>query len=271
MSSFIETPFFKRLKNLIIGAGASVVLLGALFKILHWEGADIMLMIGMITEAFIFLFLGILPPHKDYYWEKIYPGLDMAPDVSYKKKTGIGTESKGTITQQLDKMLEDAKVEKSLIERLGTNLQKFGENLEKMNQVADAGAATNEYSAQAKSAAVALSEMRVAYQEATVAVGELAKVSGDTQEYHTQVKKVSTNLASLNSIYEEELKDTTNHIRALKDFYSGLNAAASNLNASVEDTKIYQQQMSQLSGNLSKLNSVYGNMLAAMSVPGRQQ
>ena len=84
MSAF-ESDRFKRIKNLIIGVGASVVLVGALFKILHWEGADIMLMVGMFTEAFIFLLLGVLPPHKDYYWEKIYPDLDIAPEVEEAK------------------------------------------------------------------------------------------------------------------------------------------------------------------------------------------
>ena len=266
MASFIETKFFKRLKNFIIGAGASAVLVGALFKILHWDGADIMLMVGMLTEAFIFLFLGVLPPHKDYYWEKIYPGLDLAPDVEYKKKTGLNkSEAKGSVTQQLDQMLEDAKVEKDLIERLGTNLAKFGENLEKLNDVTDAGAATQEYSKQAKEAAGALSQMRAAYDDASAAVGELAAVSNDTKEYHEQVQKVSKNLAALNSIYEVELQDTTSHIKSLNKLYSSLNAAVGNLEDSVEDTKKYKDQMSQLSQNLGKLNSVYGNMLAAMS------
>ena len=70
---FFETERGKRLKNLIIGVGASVVLLGALFKLQHWEFASELLIIGMCTEAFIFALLGILPPHKDYYWELIVP------------------------------------------------------------------------------------------------------------------------------------------------------------------------------------------------------
>jgi gliding motility-associated protein GldL len=74
--SFLKSKSFKYIKNLIIGAGASVVLLGALFKILSWEYANEMLMIGMFTEAGIFLLLGLIPPEKDYYWEKLYPGLD---------------------------------------------------------------------------------------------------------------------------------------------------------------------------------------------------
>ncbi|MDV7402912.1 gliding motility protein GldL, partial [Arthrospira platensis SPKY1] len=61
---------------MIIGIGAAVVLLGALFKLESWEGASTMLIIGLSVEAFIFAFLGIIGPEKDYYWEKLYPGLD---------------------------------------------------------------------------------------------------------------------------------------------------------------------------------------------------
>src|SRR6185295_8574413 len=79
LSIFFETERGKRVKNMIIGLGASVVLLGALFKLQHWNGASEMLIVGMCTEAFIFALLGILPPHNDYYWEKIYPDLHISP------------------------------------------------------------------------------------------------------------------------------------------------------------------------------------------------
>lgn len=266
MSSVIHTKTFKYVKNAILGVGASVVMVGALFKILHWEGADLMLMIGMFTEAFIFALLGILPPEPDYYWERIYPNLDEYPDTEFKKKSKAVGSGKGTISQQLDKMLEDAKVETQLIERLGTNLQKFGENLEKMNNVVDAGAATNEYSARAKEAAVALGEMKRAYAEATSAVGELSKVSQDTKGYHEQVQLVSKNLAALNAVYELELQDTNNHLKAMNKFYGSLSSAMDNMHASVDDAIKYREEMAHLSRNLGELNRVYGNMLSAMNV-----
>lgn len=71
-----KTDWFKYLKNFMIGVGASIVMIGALFKILSMEGGDVMLTAGLVTEAILFLVLGILPPEKDYYWEKLYPGLD---------------------------------------------------------------------------------------------------------------------------------------------------------------------------------------------------
>lgn len=267
MASFIESWFFKRLKNFILGAGASVVLVGALFKILHWNYADEMLMVGMFTEAFIFLLMGVLPPHKDYYWEKIYPQLDIAPDVEHKKKSSSvqKVEEKQSVTQQLDKMLEEAKIESKLLERLGSNLEKLGTNIEKLNEVTDAGAATQEYTVRAQEAAASLTEMKNAYDEATSAVTELSAASSETKNYHEQVQMVSKNLAALNAVYELELQDTNNHLKAMNKFYGSLSEAMGNLDDSVADTKIYKDEIASLSKNLSQLNGIYGNMLSAMT------
>ncbi len=76
MSNVLKSKGFKYLKNLLIGVGASVVLIGALFKIMSWAYADELLIAGILTEAGLFFFLGVIGPEKDYYWEKLYPGLD---------------------------------------------------------------------------------------------------------------------------------------------------------------------------------------------------
>ena len=249
MSAFFETDRFKRLKNLIIGLGASVVLVGALFKILHWEGADFMLMVGMFTEAFIFLLLGVLPPHKDYYWEKIYPDLDIAPEVEEAKsgKKVHKMEPRESVTKQLDKMLEESKVEPMMIERLGDNLK------------------TNEYSTKIKDASIAVAEMRDAYSNAAKAMEQITPTPVDTTKYHEQVQMVTKNLGQLNAIYELELQDTNNHLKAMNKFYGSLNSAMDNLQESVTDTAKYREEIGQLSTNLAALNRVYGNMLSAMS------
>ena len=74
--SFVKTKTFKYFKNLLIGVGAAIVLMGALFKLESWEFASEMLIVGLSVEAVIFLFLGLLGPEPDYYWSKLYPGLD---------------------------------------------------------------------------------------------------------------------------------------------------------------------------------------------------
>ncbi len=269
MSAFFESDRFKRLKNLIIGAGASVVLVGALFKIMHWEGADFMLMVGMLTEAFLFLMLGLLPPHADYYWEKIYPDLNVAPEVEEAKsgkKVHKMADPKESVTRQLDKMLEDSKVEPVMIERLGENLKRLGENIEKLGDVQDAALNTNEYSSKIKDASTAVAEMRDAYSNAAKAMEQITATSVDTSKYHEQVQMVTKNLGQLNAIYELELQDTNNHLKAMNKFYGSLNSAMDNLQDSVTDTAKYREEIAQLSSNLSSLNRVYGNMLSAMSV-----
>lgn len=275
MSAFFESDRFKRIKNLIIGIGASVVLVGALFKILHWPGADQMLMVGMLTEAFLFLMLGILPPHKDYYWEKIYPDLDIAPEVEEartgKKVHKMPTEPKESVTRQLDKMLEDSKVEPVMIERLGENLKKLGENIEKLSDVQDAAVNTNEYSTKIKDASNAVAEMRDAYSNAARAMEQITSTSVDTGKYHEQVQMVTKNLSQLNAIYELELQDTNNHLKAMNKFYGSLNSAMDNLQDSLTDTNKYREEIAQLSNNLAALNRVYGNMLSAMSMGATRQ
>src|SRR5882757_8025354 len=116
---FFQTKQGKYLKNMLIGLGASVVLLGALFKIQHWNGASVMLTAGMLTEAFIFAMLGLLPPHKDYYWERYYPNLDEDPQVEQyrigqKLKQGLKVSS----SKSLDQMLEDASITPANLSKL---------------------------------------------------------------------------------------------------------------------------------------------------------
>jgi gliding motility-associated protein GldL len=272
MSAFFESERFKYIKNLVIGAGASIVLVGALFKILHLPGADQMLMVGMLTEAFLFLMLGIIPPHRDYYWEKIYPDLHISPEVE-EAKTGKKVhklEPKESVTKQLDKMLEESKVEPMMIERLGDNLKKLGENIEKLSNVQDAAIHTNEYASNIKSATAAVTEMREAYHNAANAMAQITASSVDTTKYHEQVQMVTKNLSQLNAIYELELQDTNNHLKAMNRFYGSLNMAMDNLNESITDTKKYREEIGQLSNNLSALNRVYGNMLSAMSMGAKQ-
>ena len=227
-----------------------------------------MLMVGMFTEAFIFMLLGILPPHKDYYWEKIYPDLDVAPEVE-EAKTGKKLnklEPKKSVTQQLDKMLEESSVEPIMIERLGDNLRKLGENIEKLSDVQDAAVNTNEYTTKVKEATEAVSDMREAYNQAAQAMSQITASSVDTTKYHEQVQMVTKNLGQLNAIYELELQDTNNHLKAMNRFYGSLNSAMDNFNDSLNDTQQYREEISKLSGNLASLNRVYGNMLAAMNM-----
>ena len=82
--AYFDTEKGAKTKNMITCIGAAVVILGALFKITHWPGAMAMLILGMSVEAVLFVMLGVLPPHKEYHWEKYYPGLDINPHAEHE-------------------------------------------------------------------------------------------------------------------------------------------------------------------------------------------
>ncbi len=267
---FFETKQGKYIKNFIIGFGASVVLLGALFKIQHWPGAGIMLTVGMITEAFIFAMLGILPPHKDYYWERFYPNIDENPHVeAYRKGTKFDSAAgKVSPGASLDKMMEDAQVTPANIRKLGDNFQRFGAVVEQIKDITEVTSATNDYSQSARDAATALNEMKGTFVGASQTMASFNNAADDTAKFHEQVQVLSRNLGSLNQIYEVELQDANNHLKAMNKFYSNLVNASDAMASSAQDAVAAKEQIGLLSQNLTTLNQIYGNMLAAMQ--GRQ-
>lgn len=269
---FFETKTGKYIKNLIIGLGASVVLIGALAKLQHWSWAGPALIVGMSTEAFIFAILGILPPHRDYYWEKYYPGLDENPHVEAYKKgvkfqptpiSGIGGSS-ASATSQIDKMLEEANMNPANIKKLSDSFMKFSETVSQVKDMSNVASATNEYAAKAKEASTALGQMKDTFVGATATLASFNNAADETAKFHNQVTTLTKNLGSLNQIYEVELQDANNHLKAMNKFYSNLVNASEAMQNSADDANKAKEQIGLLAKNLGTLNQVYGNMLSAM-------
>ena len=139
-AEFAETKKFKTIMNYIYSLGAAVVIAGALFKIQHWPGANLMLNIGMGTEVFVFCIFAIDPTqvHMDLDWSLVYPELAGMHDEHAETK-----EDKGSITEQLDNMLEEAKIGPELIESLGSGLKNLSDNASKLTSLSDASVATS--------------------------------------------------------------------------------------------------------------------------------
>ncbi|MDH4058664.1 MAG: gliding motility protein GldL, partial [Cyclobacteriaceae bacterium] len=219
---------YKTIMPKVYGIGAAVVIVGALFKILHLTGADEMLMIGLSTEAVIFFLSAFEPPHAEPDWAKVYPELSeefegpvnpTATRISNKPAAGDSPLLK------IDEMLKTAKVDQNLLDNLGKGLNNLATSASQMNSLSNAAVATNEYAKNVQSASAALTEMNKSYGTAMKAVSEMANASKDTGEYHNQVQKVTKNLAALNSIYEMELKDADSHVKNMNKFYESLTGA----------------------------------------------
>lgn len=273
IAMFFETNKGKYLKNLIIGLGASVVLIGALAKLQHWSWAGPALIVGMSTEAFIFAILGLLPPHRDYYWEKYYPGLDENPHVeAYKKGIkfhptpvgGIGGGAGASATAQMDKMLEEANMNPANLKKLSDNFTKFGETVNQIKDISHVTSATNDYAAKAKEATSALGQMKDTFLGASATLASFNNAADETSKFHSQVTTLTKNLGSLNQIYEVELQDANDHLKAMNKFYSNLVNASEAMQNSADDANKAKEQIGLLAKNLGTLNQVYGNMLSAM-------
>jgi gliding motility-associated protein GldL len=265
MANFLSTKKGKRIMGMIYGIGAAIVIVGALFKILHWKGANEMLMVGLLTEAGIFFISAFEAPHEEPDWSLVYPELAGMHDDGDKKNKKAIAGKKDSISQELDKMLEDAKVGPELIESLGNSLKVLGENTSKLADITDASVATDEYITNIKSASKSVENLSESYVKASESLTSLSMSNEDGATYGEQLQKVSKNLAELNSIYELQLSSAAQHTKATSQLYGGLEQMMSNLNASIADTQKYKEEIAQLSNNLSSLNTIYGNMLNAMS------
>jgi len=264
---------WKKFMAKLYGFGAAVVIVGALFKIQHWPGASMMLIIGLSTEAVIFIFSAFEPIHEDPKWELVYPELALAHnedfDVhSYLEGKGVSHEGqgghKGSVTEELDKMLEEAKIEPEMIKSLGAGLNRLSESTNKIGDMTEAHNATNSYVDALRGASTRVANLTEAYEKASTSIMGLAESQADGRSFGEQMSKVSQNLASLNNVYEMQLKGASEHLETTTKLYSGINELMSNLNASVDDTRKYKETMGELSKNLSALNTIYGNMLNAM-------
>lgn len=205
-----------RVKNAIIGVGASIVLLGALFKIMHWEGAGLMLTIGMITEAFIFFFQGaILPPHKDYHWEKVFPGLDVAPELeeamAETEETAI---QPGRGVSPIQALLQQPQLPPETLERLKEAISRIGHTIEQLRDITEAGAASKEFAEKTREVTQLMGEMESAYNEAVASMRELAQASDVTREYREGMEALSGSIRQLNEVYPKEVEIARERIEA---------------------------------------------------------
>lgn len=274
-------PGSKKWKNFmakLYGIGAAVVIVGAMFKIQHWPFAGLLLIIGLSTEAIIFFFSAFEPLHADPKWELVYPELaehdeeeeDMEEEMMVEESASGSTEEL-PVTEQLDHMLEEAKIGPELIESLGTGLRSLSDNATKLSDISDASVATNEYVDSVRSAASNVNELSQNYSKASESLSSISMSTEDGETYANELKNVSSRLSELSSVYDLQLQSSREQLETTKNLYGGIAELMSNLNESIDDTKKYKENIAELSGNLSSLNRVYGNMLAAMNMGGGNQ
>ncbi|MDR1876667.1 MAG: gliding motility protein GldL [Flavobacteriaceae bacterium] len=218
-----------RVLNMVYSLGASVVILGALFKINHLSllGIDgsIVLAIGLIVEAFIFVVFAFDPPKGEYQWERAYPELLDEKPVERKARGGAAEQDKllketeASLSAKLDQMLSQAKLDVNLLDRLRGGIENFGDAVEGINKTVEATTAT--------------------------------------EKYKDQLYLASSHLESLNALYQLQLDSGRKYTEVNQKYIEDLSQAGQNSAA-------FQQQLAELTANLNNLNKVYGGMLNAM-------
>lgn len=245
--------------GLIYGWGGAIVIIGALFKIMHWPGSSFFLIAGLGIEAAIFGISAFEPPHMDLDWTLAYP------ELAGMDEDGHGNQiNKGSATEQLDTMLDDAKIGPELIESLGEGLRSLSTNANKLSEISDASVATSEYTDSLKSASSKVGELADDYAKASESLAVLNEAANSGADTGAEMQKMASTLEQLNASYAAQLSGSQQQAETMQAMYSGITELMTNLSDSVEDTKKYKENISELSTNLSALNNVYGNMLTAM-------
>jgi gliding motility-associated protein GldL len=246
--------------DIFVSLAAAVVIIGALFKLMHWKGADMMLILGLGTEAVVFAVYGAL---YLYFPAVTDPAMDEVVVGGKHKEKG------NPALKTMEKMLEDADITPANLSKLSAGFQKLTTSVDQIADVGDAVAATSDYTAKTKEAAAALSNVKDAYANAATSMAVFNNASDSTKQFHEQVQVMTKNLSSLNTIYEMELQESNNHLKALNQFYGKLNQAATAMSSTADDAQRAKEQIAALASNLGRLNNIYGNMLTAMQ-GGRQ-
>ncbi|TWR23856.1 gliding motility protein GldL [Mucilaginibacter pallidiroseus] len=254
----------------IVSWGATIVIIGLLFKIQHWPYGGTFISVGLIAEAVLFFILGFQREEKDIDWTRAYPELDEDFNGELPKATARPVAAAAPAfsnTAALDKMLSDAKIGPELIGSLGDGLRTFGDKVAAISKVTDAGEATIAFTNKVKQATASYDNLSASFEKASANLTEMANSNVDSKAYHDQVNSLAKNLSALNAVYELELQDSSAHLKSMNKFYQNLSLTMNNFNESLEDSKQFKDEVGRLAKNLSSLNAIYGNMLTAMNQP----
>ena len=198
-----QSKGFKKFMNMVYGLGAAVVIVGALFKIMHWPGGDTMLIVGLLTEAGVFCISAFEPVDADLDWSKVYP--ELAGGESRNDDLAVVEDEKGLLSQKLDEMLKEARIDSGLMESLGESIRSFEGAAKNISSTTDAISAQKKYSEEMAMAAAQMESLNSLYKSQVENTAKQAEVNQQVAENAVQLKdqmeSLTKNLNSLNNVY----------------------------------------------------------------------
>jgi len=268
LEKLVQTKAFKQVMDKLYGIGASVVVLGALFKLEHWNGADYMLTAGLVTEAVIFFFYAfnseVEPEHVNAEViensEMRFDGLTPYP---VNQQPALGSEGLYAVSN-FDKMLADANISPRMLHKLGLGVQKLSEAAENMNSMGNVSVISKQYMNTMRSADESLAKLSKTYEDTISKVTtktvfkyksiskSLSVIEEEAMTYQRNMKSINRSLADLSTVYMIQKREAAEYLNDMAE--------------TAADTKRYREEIKKLNENLSALNNVYGGMLSAMKV-----
>ncbi|MEO0571390.1 MAG: gliding motility protein GldL [Bacteroidota bacterium] len=200
----------KKLFNMAYGLGASVVIIGALFKILHWEfgplTGGLLLAVGLITEALIFAISAFEPVDDEYDWSLVYPELANGQQSKGKKNdVKEAQEAEGILGRKLDELLKEANIDSELFNSLGESIRSFEGAAKDMAPTTDAIQNTQKYSEELSHAAAQMESLNSLYKVQLESASRQASINEEVVQnagaLKEQMESLATNLSSLNGVY----------------------------------------------------------------------
>jgi uncharacterized protein YukE len=220
------SPKMNKILNFVISMGAAVVIIGALTKLINLPGADVMLVVGLTTEAAIFVIYAFLPPEP----------------VSGGEGSGHGTSASGAVIDQL----EAAKLDAQAFEKLSKSFERLNDSAMYLGDLSEMAKASKDFTSNTKEASVALGSIKDSVSGVASNLGGFASATDGVKNLSEQFAVMTKTMESMNT------------------YYSKLSEATNAMSASAADAVRTKEQISQLADNLTKLNQIYSNMLTAM-------
>ncbi len=204
----------KKVMNFAYGMGAAVVIVGALFKIQHWTGGSELLVVGLLTEAFIFALSAFDNSDEELDWTLVYPELAGGEAKQKSKKTADASDADGLLSQKLDTMLKEAKIDGELMASLGNSIKNFESAAKGIAPTVDSLASTKKYSEELTKAAAQMESLNNLYKLQLESASVNAEANKDIAEnaamLKQQMQSMTANIASLNAVYGGMLSAMSN-------------------------------------------------------------
>jgi len=302
ITDVVQSAGWKNFMAKLYGWGASVVIIGALFKINHWPGGTITITMGLVTEAIIFFFSAFEPLHEELDWTLVYPelaGISDPDEIENFKEARIAEG--GRSVDRIEEILGQTGLDSEVVAKLGEGFAKLNKAAHSISDISQATVATKEFVSNLQSASTSVKDMNDVYIStgsaikesttnltnayftsankivlsgdeiadsykaiATTIQNEQKNISLGSKEHEEQMELLNKSLGELNSVYATQIKESKDHMKGSIELYSGLQAMIQNLKQSVEETSKYKDEMTRLKESIASLNSIYGNMLSTM-------